>query len=144
MATDGNKEAAIAKNNEGTKLYLSGDYGGAAREFKAAIALDQDMKEAKENLKLANKKMGMAEYTHAKRKKDVELGASMVSGILPTRAVMSIEWIFEKIGYILAALIGLGLIVGLISILGWVGIVTLVVVALLIVLIQFGWLWFLK
>ena len=58
--------------------------------------------------------------------------------------VRSLNDVIERLIFILAAAIVIALLTGVISILGWFGVVTLVGTTGILIIIKWGWLWFLK
>ena len=73
---------------------------------------------------------------------DQKTGQSRLSGL--GAKVPTSSFIIEKFAYLVAALLGLALLIGIGSMMGVVGVATLLGAALFVWGIKWGWLWFLK
>lgn len=135
-----NVDLAVEKNNEGVSRFKAGDLAGAARAFHEALQFDPALDEARENRDMAIKRLGYdplvedrdAEARQREKDFDVDSGGE------------TLERLVQYALYALAAVIGVGLLVGIYAILGPVGIVLLIVGALFVWGIKWSWLFLVK
>ena len=59
-------------------------------------------------------------------------------------SIKSFDDVVERGATLLAFALILGLIIGVIGILGWFGVITLLLVAFILTIVQWGWLWLLR
>ena len=135
-----NADLAVEKNNEGVSRFTAGDLAGAARAFNDALQFDPSLDEARENRDMAIKRLGYDPLpedrdTEARRREkdfDVDTGGE------------TLERLIQYALYAFAAVIGIGLLIGIYAILGPVGIVLLVVGSLFVWAIKWSWLFLVK
>ena len=134
------EDLAVEKNNEGVSRFKAGDLAGAARAFQEAMNFDPSLDEARENRDMAISRLGYDPLTEnrdqeaRRREKDFDIDSGGES----------LERLVQYALYALAAVIGIGLMIGIYAILGPVGIVLLIVGCLFVWGIKWSWLFFLK
>ncbi len=134
------EDLAVEKNNEGVSRFKAGDLAGAARAFQEAMNFDPSLDEARENRDMAISRLGYDPLTEnrdqeaRRREKDFDIDSGGES----------LERLVQYALYALAAVIGLGLMIGIYAILGPVGIALLIAGCLLVWGIKWSWLFFLK
>ena len=113
---------------------------GAARAFQEAMNFDPSLDEARENRDMAISRLGYDPLTEnrdqeaRRREKDFDIDSGGES----------LERLVQYALYALAAVIGIGLMIGIYAILGPVGIILLIVGCLFVWGIKWSWLFFLK
>ncbi len=134
------EDLAVEKNNEGVSRFKAGDLAGAARAFNDALQFDPSLDEARENRDMAIKRLGYDPLTEDRdaeakaRQRDFEIDAGG----------QGLEKLIQYALYALAAVIGIGLLVGIWAILGWLGIVVLICGALFVWAIKWSWLFLVR
>ena len=139
-STISREDLAVEKNNEGVSRFKAGDLAGAARAFQEALQFDPSLDEARENRDMAINRLGYdpidddAAPIRRRREEDFELDSGGET----------LERLVQYALYALAAVIGIGLMVGIYAILGPVGILLLIFGTLFVWAIKWSWLFFLK
>lgn len=135
-----NADLAVEKNNEGVSRFKAGDLAGAARAFNDALQFDPSLDEARENRDMAINRLGYDPLTEdrdteaRRREKDFDVDSGGET----------LERLIQYALYAFAAVIGIGLLIGIYAILGPVGIVLLVVGSLFVWAIKWSWLFLVK
>ena len=142
-ASSSNKELAVDKNNDGVARFKMEDLEGAFKSFQEAVELDPTLEEARENRDMVVERLGRDPLTKSRAealtREPIDLDE------IPDSPVKdAIGWVVERGMYLLAAVIGVLILVFLWGIHGWLGITVLIVGALIVWLLKWSFLIMLK
>ena len=142
-ASSSNKELAVGKNNDGVARFKLEDLEGAYRAFQQAVELDPTLEEARENRDMVLERLGRDPLT--KSRADALAREPIDLDEIPDSPVKdAIGWVIERGMYVLAAIIGVLILIFLWGILGGLGITVLIVGALIVWLLKWSFLILLK
>lgn len=142
-ASSSNKEIAVGKNNDGVARFKAEDLEGAFKAFQEAVEADPTLEEARENRDMVIERLGRDPLT--KSRADALTREPIDLDEIPDSPVKdAISWVVERGMYLLAAIIGILIMIFLWGILGWLGLTVLIVGALIVWLLKWSFLVMLK